>query len=291
MALPYWNSALDYNNTNSIVFTEEFLGNGNGVVTEGPFGNWNDFRGCPLTRNITGHQYALISPEFVRMIELSTSTNLTEQVVDGGPSPRLSTIEGQHNLVHDWVGGDMESLNISANDPAFMLHHAFVDYIWERFRQKQRILDIDPETDYPSIGWRYLQPFHEANRAMDCFPWMTNIQGYWNNLTHLFEYEDSPECPSCGDSEYLTCNTALNRCMGVTRPHPRGFSMKIWIIVVAVLAVLVLVSSSLACLFGCKLRNTSQKGEKERLLPNHGHSNHQDKGFGVPLLKDDFTKT
>lgn len=42
-----------------------------------------------------------------------------------------------HDGVHDWIGGDMGSVTVSAFDPVFYLHHAFIDYIWEKFREHQ----------------------------------------------------------------------------------------------------------------------------------------------------------
>lgn len=278
VVLPYWNSAMDNNEitrpVNSVIFSDKFLGNGNGNVNTGPFRNWKDFRGCPLPRNISVGK-PLLSPEIVNMIETCDSVNLTESVVDGGPSCASLTIEGQHNLVHDWVGGDMGDLALSANDPAFILHHAFADYIWEKFRQKQRKLGINPEMDYPSIGKvtknSDLRKFHVANRTMDCFPWITNMEGYWNNFTDLYEYEDSPTCPSCGNSKYLTCNMAINVCIGnVPKPPnaPMSTHLTLIIAVVSILGVLTILSAALACVSGYRSRNKPRIGEKERLLAN-----------------------
>ena len=39
-------------------------------------------------------------------------------------------------VAHVFVGGDMERLDTAAYDVIFFLHHAFVDYIWEMFRDK-----------------------------------------------------------------------------------------------------------------------------------------------------------
>ncbi|MFE5239947.1 MULTISPECIES: tyrosinase family protein [unclassified Streptomyces] len=41
---------------------------------------------------------------------------------------------GIHNLVHTWVGGNME-LTSSPNDPLFWLHHCNVDRLWVRWQQ------------------------------------------------------------------------------------------------------------------------------------------------------------
>ena len=43
----------------------------------------------------------------------------------------------------------MTSVASAAHDPVFYLHHCFIDYIWEKFRERQRdICGEDPETDY-----------------------------------------------------------------------------------------------------------------------------------------------
>lgn len=224
MVLPYWNSIVDNNDVvgpqNTHIFTDAFLGNGYNDVTTGPFGHWVDFRGCPLTRDIGGRNTTLLSPDVVNMIMYNSSILNTSDVVDGGPSKLLDTIEGQHNIGHEWVGGPMGFLNVSVNDPVFFLHHAFIDYIWEKFREKQRRNGIDPETDYHDVARVErgdsiydLRPYHKPNRTMDCFSWLRNIDGYWNNFTDLYEYEDSPECPDCGNSTLLACNKTLGRCI------------------------------------------------------------------------------
>lgn len=45
---------------------------------------------------------------------------------------------GLHNLVHNWVGGDMTAAT-SPNDPIFFLHHANVDRIWWKWQQRRGI--------------------------------------------------------------------------------------------------------------------------------------------------------
>ena len=132
---------------------------------------------------------------------------------------------------------------MSENDLICFLHHAFIDYIWEKFREKQRKFDIDPETDYLLIARvetgdeSYdLRPFHEPNRIMDCFYWLRNIDGNLNNFTDLYEYKNSPECPECGNSPLLTCNTNIGRCIvNVIHDHEEPTPIIIWVVVVGVL--------------------------------------------------------
>jgi tyrosinase len=46
-------------------------------------------------------------------------------------------LESLHDSVHDYIGGDMGVVENSAYDPIFWFHHAFIDYIWESFREHQ----------------------------------------------------------------------------------------------------------------------------------------------------------
>ncbi len=38
-------------------------------------------------------------------------------------------VEGVHNMIHVWVGGNMNS-GASPADPIFYWHHAFIDEVW-----------------------------------------------------------------------------------------------------------------------------------------------------------------
>lgn len=55
-----------------------------------------------------------------------------------------------HGLSHTWVGGFMFVIRVSPNDPAFYMHHAFLDYIWEQFRQTRQSR-FQRENDYARV--------------------------------------------------------------------------------------------------------------------------------------------
>ncbi|GAA3233796.1 hypothetical protein GCM10020256_50180 [Streptomyces thermocoprophilus] len=54
--------------------------------------------------------------------------------LEGWGAGRGSASWRLHNRVHRWVGGAMLG-GASVNDPAFWLHHAFVDLQWTRWQQ------------------------------------------------------------------------------------------------------------------------------------------------------------
>jgi tyrosinase len=58
-------------------------------------------------------------------------------IMDHGERKRYTySLEFQHSSTHEFVGGDMGHLATGTYDPSFFLLHAFVDYIWQLFRDK-----------------------------------------------------------------------------------------------------------------------------------------------------------
>ncbi|XP_076112242.1 tyrosinase-like protein 2 [Mytilus galloprovincialis] len=259
VTLPYWDSVLDNQNItdsrDTVIFTDKFLGNGDGIVDSGPFKHWIDINNCPLQRKVSRIDHTeLPSPDIINMIENDNKVRHVADVIDHlGKAEQLLTIEGQHNLPHEWIGGTMDILNSSARDPTFILHHAFIDYVWEKFRQKQERLGENPEY-YPSLGKtsetdKYnLTAFHNATNVMACFPWMENKDGYRSDYVGiLYEYEESPKCPDCGKSKYITCNDKLNRCIGIVPTESEEENRSPWgtivgIIIGGILLCLIIVS-------------------------------------------------
>ncbi|XP_060567248.1 tyrosinase-like protein 2 [Ruditapes philippinarum] len=217
LSLPYWDSTLDFDMVDpveSIIWTESFLGNGNGFVTTGPFANW--IAGAnQLTRNI-GEGSTLFTKESIRMV----LTRCRIRDITAPTAMVQFNLERYHGGPHNWVGGQMSGLNTAAHDPVFFLHHAFVDYIWELFRIRQaRFCGVNPSTDYPpTMG------LHAAERPMDGFPQYRNVDGYRSYWTQFwYRYERSPTCsmwqPFCG-SPYLRCDMARQRCVSMARMGP-----------------------------------------------------------------------
>jgi tyrosinase len=72
-----------------------------------------------------------------------------------------SGLEGVHNLVHDWVGGTMDSLATASADPIFWMHHANLDRLWWEWHQGSQGQGLDPQlsgVDAIMDPWRYDEP-------------------------------------------------------------------------------------------------------------------------------------
>ena len=222
VCLPYWDSSLDSelpDPSQSYMFSPELMGNGNGPITTGPFAGWRrppdpsspNSRQPPVLRNV-GVDGQLYSRQSVEMI---LSRNDHSEIIAPNTDPDYD-IEVQHGGVHLFIGGDMESLVTSPNDPIFFMHHAFVDYIWELFRMKLRNqLNIDPSRNYPT---NHNIQFHSPNEMMDIAN-LTCGDGYSEQLMNSVVYEASPSCsgqrPTC-NSPYLRCQANTGRCIPLT---------------------------------------------------------------------------
>ncbi|XP_062329635.1 tyrosinase [Osmerus eperlanus] len=96
--------------------------------------------------------------------------------LEGFASPETGmAVTGQstmHNALHVFMNGSMSSVQGSANDPIFLLHHAFIDSIFERWLRTHQ----PPRTHYPQtnapIGHNdgyYMVPFLPLYRNGDYF--------------------------------------------------------------------------------------------------------------------------
>lgn len=203
MTIPYWDSTLDGDLVDpraSIIWTPAFMGNGNGRIRTGPFAGWSTPYG-PLMRNFgdggTMMNWTSIRDTFSR----SRLSEITHPMAD--PEANL---EDHHGEPHLWVGGHMSPQALAGYDPIFLLHHSFIDLIWELFRRIQRRRGVDPTSDYPlnntgPPGQRYNDPSGFGNllnhhALSDIF------------TTEMYTYQLPPTCtrqrPSCG-SPYVRC--------------------------------------------------------------------------------------
>ena len=217
VSLPYWDSRLDFRMQRpeeSILWTEIFLGNPKGVVYTGPFGNWRTpANNTLLRRDIPGPDSSLIDPSRVRNI---FTKRLNSEILSPTAASDDDNLERHHDAVHRYVGGrdgHMGGVTTSPQDPVFFLHHCFIDYLWEAFRERQEMLGINPELDYPNTTMMN----HLPNNLMDnLLPPRSNLFGYSKGFRRfVYRYAEAPTCDNnCGGDVniFLYCNRRTNEC-------------------------------------------------------------------------------
>lgn len=105
--------------------------------------------------------------------------------------------------------------NFAAYDPVFYMHMAYIDFVWEYFRHRQKTrCGINPETAYASPPYKMGQGPDELMFGFTEFKNIDGLRDFWTKT--WYDYEISPECPNCG-SNYLYCDQVLNHCMSHSR--------------------------------------------------------------------------
>ncbi|VDM95248.1 unnamed protein product [Thelazia callipaeda] len=233
VALPYWDSVLDSglpNPSDSILWTDEFMGSTNeeGAVTGGNFANFVTFQKHPHIKREVGKQG---SPFKQSEIDWLLQQNQIETVLSF-TAPRqgcqyranYNALEYTHGNVHIFVGGDMYDPYTSGNDPSFYLHHSFVDYIWEMYRQEKQTR-YQRENDYPLDNQACSSALHFGSALMRPFTPLRNIEGLSNKyIDNMYEYASRPTCQSgqnCG-SKYLFCDLSHGRPHCVSQVRSGG---------------------------------------------------------------------
>lgn len=213
--LPYWASSLDEpleDPKSSILWTNGFLGNGDGLVTSGPFAGWTN-NGVPLIRNIQ---------ESGRLLKTSDIENVLSNRRLGEisfPNAELKDNLELHSFgIQLWVGGDMARLSTAANDPVYFLLHAHTDCVWEKFRENQ----TDPQTDWP---WRYEgNGNHSVNALLGLIDNYRSADVLTVDFTGIYQCEEIPLCLTNSDclSPNLRCDTNSGTCITQTVATPFG---------------------------------------------------------------------
>ncbi|XP_060075282.1 uncharacterized protein LOC132554972 [Ylistrum balloti] len=212
MAIPYWDCRIDFylpNPVESIIWTDAFFGSGFGEVRSGPFANWITPTGTPLIRNI-GSAGSLITDTMVSNILSQIDINAVTE-----PSDSPFTIERVHNTAHVWFDGQMSAPLTASYDPVFFLLHAFIDYIWSSFRNRQRAAGINPAITYP----RSPDPNQAPGARMFPFNYRC-IDGYSEFIERSVVYAQPPSCPYCG--RYAVCWQGRCVSRGGGRPRMPG---------------------------------------------------------------------
>ncbi|RCN43576.1 common central domain of tyrosinase [Ancylostoma caninum] len=150
IALPYWDSTLDENMPNSkdsIMWTNEFMGETTGgSVSGGPFREWRTLEGRPNIRRDVGAKGKCFSEDEIQF--MMGQTDISQVLAFTSPKqgcpfqPNFNVIEYTHGNPHIYVGGEMFDQATAGNDPVFYMHHSFVDYIWEMWRQSKQVTII-----------------------------------------------------------------------------------------------------------------------------------------------------
>ncbi|KAM9788476.1 tyrosinase-like [Neosynchiropus ocellatus] len=79
---------------------------------------------------------------------------------------------GMHAAVHVFMNGTMSSVQGSANDPVFLLHHAFVDSLYEQWLRRHRPSRSQYPASMAPIGHNrdlFMVPFLPLHRNIDFF--------------------------------------------------------------------------------------------------------------------------
>jgi tyrosinase len=143
VTLPYWNWTTARGTSSGPWVSTILGGNGrssDGKVTTGPFayatGNW------PLTVRIDDRPFLRRALGAAASLPTATQVNKVLGLTPYDAAPWNSgsvkgfrnQLEGwqgsdPHNRVHNWVGGTMTGGD-APNDPAFWLHHCYIDKLW-----------------------------------------------------------------------------------------------------------------------------------------------------------------
>ncbi|KAL4235259.1 hypothetical protein ACF0H5_006897 [Mactra antiquata] len=211
--LPYWASPLDNamdNPVNSVLWTPAYFGNGEGPVVSGPAAYWRHDQG--FLRRYYGRRSTLVTrPQIRRIYSKCRLADISRPTAD-----LRNDIEYLTAGPHNWLGGDMNTYEYAGYDPVFYMHRAYIDYIWEEFREKQRVrCSVEPSTDYPEVP---MASSHSRHARMKVFSMFTNNDGILNHWTNnWYSYENEPECPDCcpgcNNPAPLRCKRWQNACV------------------------------------------------------------------------------
>ncbi|CAH1800659.1 unnamed protein product, partial [Owenia fusiformis] len=208
VSLLYWDSTIEQGLSNPLLsnlWGPTFMGNGDGDVTTGPFANWDATDGRKLTRAAQTIPNQLTTPADIQRV-------LNRTRYDEIACFQCRLLETFHGYAHNYVGGQMGNIFFSPNDPIFWMHHAYIDCIWEEFREDSQKTNID--TEYPA---NFGQPPHHPQALMEPFSdfvaSVKNIEGLSTFITSgCYKCDRRPKCPNCGNTPNLYCDRVDNRC-------------------------------------------------------------------------------
>ncbi|XP_060569905.1 putative tyrosinase-like protein tyr-3 isoform X2 [Ruditapes philippinarum] len=225
VSLPYWDYTIDYDIPqpyDTVMWTPCFFGDNNDTVSTSSFQFLYGAHGAVIARHIAEDcsSSRFINKTdmdrlkgFCRFEDITTGANTTKEKM-------VHNLEHLHNGVHNYIGGDMGVVQNSAYDPIFWFHHAFIDYIWESYREHQTANcgDIDIESDYRKENDTGRKGILKQgyNDTLFGYHHLKNKDGLWRNWTKVFfNYETQPACGGKCTGEYLYCDDK-KRCLSRT---------------------------------------------------------------------------
>ncbi|CAI5445794.1 unnamed protein product [Caenorhabditis angaria] len=237
ISMPYWDSVLESylpDPRDSIMFSPQFMGmtDASGQLVSGPFAGFRTLEGRPNIIRRMATEGKMFTEQNIN--NLMTQNDIVSVMAFTAPQggcpfrPYFGALEYTHASIHLWMGGDMKPPSTSANDPIFFLHHTFVDFIWEMWRQNHQNR-FTRESQYPPDIAQCANAQHFSYAQMR--PWdKINRDGLSNAYTdNLYHYAPRPTCnrnnAQCG-SPYLFCDTRGNpHCVAKIKPGGlcRGF--------------------------------------------------------------------
>ncbi|XP_056408550.1 tyrosinase-like [Hyla sarda] len=116
-----------------------------------------------------------------------TSKSSFRNALEGyvNPVDGKTTDRNMHNMFHGYIGGTMSQVPISANDPMFILHHAYIDKLFEVWIRKNKATP-DKYPNNQHLGHQRLEC------AMPFFPCVMNKHMLQNSAVYgyTFTYMD-----------------------------------------------------------------------------------------------------
>ena len=205
VCLPYWDSTLDShlpNPEDSAIWTSGYLGNNMGAVSSGPFAGWGTVQSCGngLSRSSGLGGRTILPSDITALFSKTRYQDIT--------CNRDCSLENAHGLVHVFVGGQMSSAVCAPCDPVFFMHHAFIDCVWEEFRNDHQ--QTPEQFEYPAdnIGGADHHPFDRMDPWVDLY----NIHGLSDHYTgYYYRCAPRPSTLPCTDdastqSDILWCD-------------------------------------------------------------------------------------
>jgi tyrosinase len=203
LGIPYWDWSVDQSPTDA-PWLDDFMGGdgADGPVTTGPFAgaaNWKLtlsedsvdqlVRGFGLASTTLPNGTTITFPRLPIPEEVNACladnkydappwndtkalTSFRNQLEGWHVATGSTVVDGMHNLVHLWVGGNQGTMlpSTSPNDPVFFLHHCNVDRLWALWQQQnqdtpgfQPYLPLSPLLSDPGQGLTEPMVFHDPS--------------------------------------------------------------------------------------------------------------------------------